>query len=260
MAHKPGNQISPETEVTDPHGTMSVKTTSLGDLSLLPRELRDMVYMATLIPNGASFWLQESDLRESGTTKMQWCGLNFGILHTSSIIRHEALPILFAHGIFEFNLTQWPNEITDDDLLWVDGMMNLAFDFGAGIELPNSVQGPVFKPAEPLTFFTGNGVQRNTCTIHLRDCAQDWPIFADTPLFLSISHLTGFKTVELVFTKARDFEGGQVVPLNHPLYLSFEEFTRRAAGYLKWNLGSSVIEEVSEDDRTRSFLFHPRSE
>ena len=217
---------------------------SLGTLSAFPREIRVKIYEAVLFAGNTSFWLHQSFSEESVLLNMLWQGLDRGILHTSSQTRHEALSILFTHGIFDFSFSLWPNELGFEDLLWGERMMNVNFGFDEewhqpAYDLGNQNPEITFKPTEPLSFFAGNRIHRNTCNITIFACTREFVRLISSPLHHAIADLIGFKIVHLTFRSMWSARRG---PNGFDKDSDFRNMIIRFATALEPSLGLELLE------------------
>lgn len=205
----------------------------LGDLSLLPRELRDEIYRHVFSKMYKAFYsysvvkpayydetrnhpLLLIDRDREGRT-----GFDLAILCVQKAIMKEAMQLLYSQATFRFcyNVRPdcFPHPLQPETVDITKRMTHIAVSCDAGCaseidHMPGIHLGwsPMCYPsarAGPLAFFQGISTQRESILVDFK--LYEWSINASSlmlsPLFEALKHLTGFKTVTLRLTSMRGF-------------------------------------------------------
>ena len=264
---------------------------SLGNLSVLPRELRDKIY-AYIVPQGYTTnwhavvhpgihytWLRH---QEPGFEKPRYKYLkspkapkfNITIFLLSKIIHEEAMIVFYSLGTFRFappcfqlkGVGCFPNinianRIINVELFYQMSVKQLLILNTRG---PQDLRSTIlfWSPSPgPTALFKGNDIKRNSAFIQSN--FPEWSTYKTdiipTPLFDDLKQLTGFRTVTLKLEKFSNnsddrraaWENGRVA-----LKSILNEF--RAS--LEPSLGHGAMSELEVTSELQScqVVFHPR--
>ena len=226
----------------------------LGNLSLLPREIRDEIYRQVLSKMHQAFYscsLVESVVHvqpdrctlslikgeRGGRTKS---GLS--ILRLSKAIKDEAMPLLYSAVIFLFSyyINPFPPRRTFDVDI-TTRMTNIVVSYDIPSELektPDATMvgnvpmglpmGHVAGRPGDLAFFQGASITRKSILVNLRLC-ELWTHATDMthlPLLEAVKQFTGFKTVIVRITA--------VIPRKTPARGSSEAATNKSLDVGRW--------------------------
>lgn len=187
---------------------MSSIPSSLGTLSVFPREVRDEIY-SYLVGKGSvyEYYLQlKPYIRKKWLPAMGGGNLLilFPVVQTSKCIRREALTCLTTRSMFEFDFrSQSPSP---SDIPFLDHLLNITYTATMNRKF-GDYDGHSKLSAGPLPLFAGNESPRNLCIVRLSSCARDIGFHMDSPLFSAVSRLTGFKEVRiLLYTKSWNYD------------------------------------------------------
>lgn len=269
--------------------TRAKTTNPLGDLSLLPPEIRDEIYRHS-IPKKKYYW--RTTFRSSGFYDYDPY-LHRGskckeepIFCLSKAIKEEAMALFYLNGtfVFRYNLGDHSKTVGQDS--GTNNMMNIELFYNASLDPAIHLSSDRVRDhkigisynsanAGPLDSFRGDALPRKSILIVLR--LGEWWRHATkmttSPLFDALRQLTGFETVTLSLAAA-DGEYGKW-PEDEEwerMYTGFEPVLREMSISLEPTLGkSSAISELSPEeigpslrgliyDRgIRDVVFHPRN-
>lgn len=188
----------------------------LGDLSILPREIRDEIYQHVFSKTYRAFYSAsiirpasyDMPDRSSLTDREPWSGSNLSILRLSKAIKDEAMPLLYSKATFCFYesldehecekfLRRSNVDINDVANRMTNTKLFLDMTFDPQRDYPWIFYD--FAPAGPLQFFQETSITRKSILIGLTldgpGClAMKWK---GTSLFRAIKQLSGFETVTL---------------------------------------------------------------
>ena len=196
------------------------KINSLGNLSLLPREIRDEIYRYALPKKKYSFGfichcasLYDSNdpicygsprYRRLHSKCREWTESNLSILCLSKAINEEAMASLYLNGIFVFRnddeeLLQHPSTDNMTKIeIYCSPFFDLDWDKDRDSEHNKSIACHRMS-AGPLVFFRGDTIKRKSILIVL-ELGGFWhraTNMTTSPLFKALRQLTGFETVTL---------------------------------------------------------------
>lgn len=204
--------------------SISTKTrTSLGDLSYLPREIRDEIYRHVLSRTYKAFYsfsitrptiMQKTNLQIVDIPIYRdLAASNLSVLRLSKAIQDEAMPIFYSEGTFRFYYSPRLGQAylegipQDPNVDIISRMTNVEIIYDTHINpavFSTETASTFYRgaPAGPLKFFRGSKVSRKSMLIVLRWCG--WAAYCATemtksPLFKSLRRVTGFKNVTLRF-------------------------------------------------------------
>lgn len=244
------------------------KSTSLGPLgtlSILPCELRDLIY-GYVCNQEYSYWFND----RSSDSEFQYPGRsdcrkweieteNLSMLQESKPIREEFLSVLCSEVVFKIG---YSDKLQRNDVPFVNDISNIQLFLDLYPEIENG--GLSTMKAEPVSFFTGTTVIRNTCVIELSWCTPKILLLLKSPLMSAMSQLMGFKTVRLIFsTDADDWlkhntpQGVRETFRNLETCPGFDTVVFRISSALEPTLGSFTTGENL--DGTQYVTFHPQS-
>lgn len=244
------------------HSTTSNPPTPLGILSILPRELRDEIY---LYLHNQRFFFHSPDSH-------QWRSRVRKILpamRLSTAIRDEFLAIRCTDTVFDLSdwgsrgngeIGGWTGTCERGELLYLDRIQHVLYRVRLSLETYNWARGGHFgsaearrrddertrtRNAEPISFLTGTEVLRNSCLIPLSPFTPKLEYLLQSPFMNAVKGLIGFKTVTLETFLVRSFylpDG--VDATNHATRL--RAFMDALRATLEGSLGPGVISEVSK--------------
>ena len=189
----------------------------LGTLSILPRELRDHIYNYVCKQKYRCRFVNKSryGLRE------RWTQCGHPMVRVCKAVRDEYHGFLFSRKFFELEHSLFSFWTQDrqiryqrsdipflDDISMVRLVLDLYYmsdDFKLHLQEQGfSSEEQVFMAtirAEPVSFFNGASILRKVCIIELYDCRPTslLPLLS-SPLMHAMRQLTGFTTVQLVFS------------------------------------------------------------
>ena len=274
--------------------THAKRTTPLGDLSLLPPEIRDEIYRH-LLPQNKYYWT--SPLTPSGFYDHDpyfYRNLERNeptILWLSKDIKEEAMSLFYLDGtvVFRYGIEDLGSLVPQH--FSADNMNNIEIFYDASLPAMDSGDEMVmnhntsvsygFAKAGPLNSFRGDTITRKSIHIVLALCK--WWRYATkmqtSPLFDALKELTGFETVTLSLAAAvaghyvddddwwpkdEEWEG---------LYTGFGSVLHEMSISLEPSLGkSSAVSELEPQEiiddclsglmyrsGIRDVVFHPRS-
>ncbi|CAF9925720.1 hypothetical protein IMSHALPRED_006766 [Imshaugia aleurites] len=268
-----------QTEATRPFSTTP---THLGTLSILPRELRDQIYSYICSDDyyyvhHSGKWVTQTDFRSTH--------LALTMRNLSSVIRQEYLSQVIFH------ISDHPGEL-DGRRLWVPSKKDWPRNSIPFIDLIQKVESSLTfylvrqlndsahvvddckvneqfsnMRAEPVSFFAGTDILRQTCVITLYGCTSKTGLILRSPFFRAIRHLTGFKRVTLKLLSDRSTWSQE----KREIYLGREPprtgyaaglraFAETMSSVLEPSLGPSVISDISPRWSLDiwKITFHPR--
>ena len=270
----------------------------LGNLSLLPREIRDEIYRQVLSKMHQAFYscsLVESVIHvqpdrctlsllkgeRGGKTKS---GLS--ILRLSKAIQDEAMPLMYSEVIFFFSY--YINPFPPRRTFGIDittRMTNIVVSYDIALELEktpdatmvwNVSMGHVSGRPGDLALFQGASIKRNSILIDLslRELSSHATKITRLPLFEAVKRFTGFKTVGVritaVFPRRTPARGSSETATNksldvarwEKLYAGLEPLLMAMSEALEPTLGkSSPVSEHGSEDLARvqrHITFHPQ--
>ncbi len=258
---------------------------SLGDLSILPRELRDNIY-AYIVPEGYTpnwhavvhpgihyTWLrhEEPDFEKKSPKGPRF---NITIFLLSRIIHEEAMTIFYSLGTFRFappsfqlnGVGRFPNTNIANRIMNVE----LFYKMSVKKLLILNTKGPqnlhsttlFWSPSPgPTALFKGNDVKRKSAFIQFN--FSEWSSYKTklipTPLFDDLKQLTGFSTVTLKLEKFSNYsddhraaweKGGEELK---SLLNEFRASLEPSLGH-----GAMSEPEVTSELQSCQVVFHPR--
>lgn len=262
--------------------------TTLGNLSLFPREIRDEIYRHSLpkkmycslsTPNCASLYdygLMRCHLRLHSKCR-EWTETNLSILCLSKVIKEEAMASLYLNGTFvvrndgEIKHSQHPctDRMTKIEVI-CSPFFDPDMDEASDPEYDTSM-GYYRMLAGPLIFFQGDTITRKSILVIL-ELGKFWRLansMTTAPLFKALERLTGFETVTLRFA-AWDYEWERAPDdkERERRYIGIGLILEDMSMSLEPTLGKSsakselLPEEIASslrDIRIRDVVFHPRN-
>ena len=122
----------PPKEDTDKLATSKTSNfTPLGDLSVLPRELRDEIY-SHVCNEGFSYNFHDGGGILGDKGSQIWCGLGLPMLKVSNGIRDEFQAVLHSKGVFEIGENTGSIPIQRNDIPFVNDILNITVFVGTG--------------------------------------------------------------------------------------------------------------------------------
>lgn len=142
----------------------------------------------------------------------KWLGYDLPMLQVSRTIREEFRTILCSRGKFEIDYSCSNVVITRKDIPFLNDISNILLNLDTYLlsddyhSLWETSDGSWDEQilsatkAEPISYFSGTSIKRNTCIITLDRCEPTGltPLLS-SPALHAMSQLTGFKTVQLKF-------------------------------------------------------------
>lgn len=209
--------------------------TSLGNLYILPREIRDEIYRHVCNQHNLHLWKgyychtsgrvnshpwNGYYCNTSGRDNLHllngyycytfsrgkiWQGFFFPIIQASKSIREEFRAVLFHQAVFAIDHYEFGNNI-QRPIPFLKEISNVRIFFRSGpAPSPMGEQLLTSSKAVPISYFSGTSIMRNTCVLHHQKCCPIWPLPVQSPVVHAISQLTGFKTVHLLFSTRAGF-------------------------------------------------------
>ena len=227
----------------------STVPTSLGTLSILPRELRDEIYRYLI---RTKYYIDNRPFQprdEGGAIKV--------MLNMSKSIRQEILAVIAAEASFEL-LDASPGEMerwTREDILFIDQIQKIEYNKHTFMLRGQDWRDRSLLAAGPISPFVGQDVRRTSCVIKLGPLTPEAVSILESPFFKAIADLRGFKNVVLCLWAypwdwcpeyVMKYLGGASYTDNAS---SFKKFVDRLSSTLEPSLGPGVISEAEVDDR-----------
>ena len=275
---------SPLEPTTSPHTAESTVPTSLGTLSVLPRELRDEIYKHVwgfrwhFFPNPSEFYRNRTSKHDS----------DLPMIKLSKATRHEFLTAFYAEVILSVHDEESRGESTSprgemrytpDDIakfgkvqkLEVSAMLYSRSDHyykRIGWDRLAENKRLSERRAEPLSFVAGVGGPRKTCGVILEIHTPKAILILQSPFFDAIKRLTNFRVVTLNVSSMKDFGWSRRDALE---YLAGDSSWTKDTGGVKTlvdaitsalepALGPSILEKGTIDGGIRwKIEFHPRA-
>ncbi len=254
----------------------------LGDLSVLPRELRDEIYRH--VYSNTYMCYSRAFTQYVRYFRGEHYGSRSPLLRTSKAILHEAIPFLYSAGTFCFNfntdLAFLPLAPQHPKVNVADLVTNINVFCDVGVSrMGRPMYGYSSAQAGPLTPFQGVSITRKSILIDLRlwQCSTYATKILVSPLFEVFKNMTGFKTVKLRLTSlANSFfppqgtsdtiiSGWTRAKQWEKLYAGLEPLLDAMTEALEPTLGSccTISELVSPCDNfkwsgQRHVIFHPQ--
>ena len=201
----------------------------------------------------------------------------------SKAIRQEFLAVLFGKAVFVLQnivepiiMATWKRK----QIPFIDQVLNVCYlvslfppsdmrDDKFSRMLRDSHNANIFmseRSAKPIEFIMGTEVLRNSCSIELDSATIRVMPLLQSPLFMAIKGLTGFKVVTLKLTTPRSWRWSQdkVLMVNggHQSDADYiEEFRGMANAFcsaLEPSLGPSLISEDCDEGLTWELTFRPQ--
>ena len=199
------SEYYPEPQYTDSAKWMRPKPSSLGTLSMLPRELRDAIYKTVFTGSDGLIRISCLYWKDLPPRPANWYDTHFAILRTSRVIHLEAHAILTRCGTF--SLTCHSLSSAYDRRWFVDYVSNVRFVIDANVICEHSIpselmDGQHVEPltlstARPISFFYDTNISRNICFIVLYGSIEKISLLFGYLFFEALSRFTSFKRVEL---------------------------------------------------------------
>ncbi len=252
----------------------------LGNLSVLPRELRDeiyahvfpiTIYLRTYLHRGRQYWI----FIDPGYPRY-----NLAIFRLSKTIYEEAMTIFYSRTTFGFSIpyhriSDFPSTVKDRIMnvfglcvpfqrmgdytnittttrimkakfsstnIIMNRMMNVNFSYRMNTNQIRNLEATTALPG-PIALFKGNSVQRNSALIRFKmlEWSSDTPIQICSPLFEALKLLTGFRTVTLRLEAPTWWSSGR---LWAELCAGLEPLMNEITLALEPTLGNSAMSEL----------------
>ena len=184
------------------------------------------------------------------------------MLQVSKSIREEFLSVLGSEGAFKMGHA---DKLQREDVPFVNDISNIQFLFDLSLSVDN--RRLFAMKAEPVSFFTGTTVIRNTCVIELFLCTPKSLLLLKSPLMSAISQLMGFKTVQLILStdaddwlKHKTSQGVRGTFRNLETCPGFDTVVLQISSALEQTLGSFTTGQSLDGPKqwTQYVTFHPQ--
>ena len=192
--------------------------TPLGTLAILPREIRDEIY-SYFCPH-KTYKFKDNTYHDVRVKWSCWPGrpmpeINRPMLgQVSKAVREELHAVLYSKDVFYVSHFPFSVKTQRSEIPFFDFISNISIKVKLLRMSDISWYGPRGKlspedeeeflmtiKAEPIMYFTGNSIMRNTCAIKFRHCGPKvLPTLLSSPAMAAISQLIGFNTVQLQFS------------------------------------------------------------